>query len=254
MKSPEPQQFVNIERRNKLSREEFSQVIKHLEKRIWKNLKSEALPFRKLSGRKAGSFLTPADAPIPDCQTCGACCTALPCVDVRAIDPTPAENYWNIIIRGQSGAITVNRQLKRDSETGNCLALKGEVGKTVGCGIYENRPEDCRKFDAGSDRCHALRRAYNLEPPLTDAEMMSFMMQVFLKDEPKGAERIVYYTQIQETATAGVFEIEIFLNDETALIIHRFDINEESWLESQFSTLTLAEARNLIASRTQGIN
>ncbi len=174
----------------------------------------------------------------------------MPCVDVKEIDSTPAENYWNITIGGQNDEITVNHQLRRDSETGNCLALKGDVGKTVGCGIYENRPEDCRKFDAGSDRCRALRRAYGIEPPLSDMEMMSFMMQVFLKDDPEGDERVIYHTQIQETEIAGLFEIEIFLNDETALVIHRFNINEESWLESQFSTLTLAEAKNLIASRT----
>lgn len=249
MKNPKPQQFVQIEKRNKLSREEFSQVISSLEKQIWKNLKSEAVPFRKLSGRNARSFLTPIDAPIPDCQTCGACCIALPCVEVKETDTTPAPNYWDITIQGQNGEITVNRQLRRDPETGNCSALKGEIGKLVECGIYENRPDDCRKFDAGSDRCRALRRAYGIEPPLTEMETMSFMIQVFLKDDPEGDERIIYYTQIQETETAGVFEIEIFLNDETALIIHRFNVNEESWLESQFSNLTLAEATNLVASR-----
>lgn len=249
MKSPEPQQFINIERRGKLSREEFSQVIERLEKRIWKNLKTEALPFGKLSGRKAGSILTPPDEQVPDCQTCGVCCIAVPWVDVKAGDLTPAENYWDITTRGQSGEIIVSRQLRRDTETGNCLALKGEIGKSVECGIYENRPDDCRKFEAGSDKCHALRRIYGIEPPLTDMEMMSFMMQLFLKDEPEGDERKVYHTEIDETETIGIFEIKVFFSDKSTLIIHRFNADEESWLESEFSALSLAEAKNLIASR-----
>lgn len=254
MKNPKPQQFVQIERRNKLSREEFSQVIEHLENRIWKNLKSEPIPFRKLSGRKAGSFLTPDSAPIPDCQTCGACCIAVPWVDVKETDATPAESYWDITIRGQNGEVIVTRQLRRDPETGNCLALQGELGKSVECGIYEKRPDDCRMFDAGSDKCHALRRAYQIEPPLTDMETASFMMQIFFKDEPAGDERAIYHTQIQETEIAGVFEIEVFFRDKSALIIHRFNANEEHWLESEFSAMNLAEAKNLITSRMKVIH
>ena len=254
MKPQKPQQFVQIERRNKLSREEFSQVIEHLEGRIWKNLKSEALPFGKLSGRRAGSYLTPSSAPIPDCQTCGACCIAVPWVDVKETDATSAEDYWDITIRGRNGEITVTRQLRRDPETGNCLALKGEAGKSVECGIYQTRPDDCRKFEAGSDKCHALRRAYSIEPPLTDMETASFMMQIFLKDEPEGDERAIYHTQIQETENPGVFEIVIFFRDKSTLIIHHFNADEESWLESEFSALSLAEAKNLIASRIKVIH
>lgn len=254
MKTRKPHQFVQIEKRNKLSREEFSQVIEHLEGRIWTNLKSEALPFGKLSGRRAGSYLTPVDAAIPDCQTCGACCIAVPWVDVKEADATSAEDYWDITIQGQNGEMTVTRQLRRDTETGNCLALKGEAGIWVECGIYETRPDDCRKFEAGSDKCHALRRAYSIEPPLTDMETASFMMQIFLKDEPEGDERAIYHTQIQETETDGVFEIVIFFRDKSTLIVHRFNANEESWLESEFSALSLAEAKNLIASRTKVIH
>ena len=248
MKPETPRQFVQIERRNKLSREEFSEVISNLERLIWKNLKTEALPFRKLSGRRDKSFLMTAFAPLPDCQTCGACCTALPCVDVKEIDSTPAENYWEIVIGGQD-EIVVNRQLKRDLKTGNCLALEGSVGEFVKCGIYESRPDDCRKFEAGSDRCRALRRAYGIEPSLTELETAHFMMRVFLKDEPEGDERVIYHAQIQKTETAGLFEIKVFLNDETVQVIHRFNTFEESWLEGDFSGLTLHEAKNLIASR-----
>ena len=249
MKTRKPEQFVQIERRSKLSREEFNEVMSNLESRIWTNLKTEPLPFKKLSGRRAESFLTPADAPIPDCQTCGACCIALPWVDVKQSDATAEENYWDITVEAQSGETIVSRQLRRDTKTGNCLALRGEAGKRVECGIYEERPDDCRKFEAGSDKCHALRRAYEIEPPLTDMETASFMMRIFLRDDAEGDERAVYHTQIEETETAGVFEIEVFFKDQSALILHRFNADEENWLESEFSALTLAEAKNLIASR-----
>jgi Fe-S-cluster containining protein len=249
MKSEKPKQFVQIERRNKLSRDEFNEVMSNLETRIWKNLKTEPVPFKKLSGRCAESFLTPASAPVPDCQTCGACCIAVPWVDVKLSDETSAENCWDITIEAQNGETIVSRQLRRDAETGNCLALRGEAGKTVECAIYEARPDDCRKFEAGSDKCHALRRAYELEPPLNDMETALFMMQIFLRDDPEGDERAVYHTQIQETETAGEFEIEVYFKDQSAMILHRFNADEESWLESEFSAVTLAEAKNLIASR-----
>jgi hypothetical protein len=127
--------------------------------------------------------------------------------------------------------------------------LKGEAGKRVECGIYENRPDDCRKFEAGSDKCHALRRAYDIEPPLTDIEAASFMMQILMRNDPQGDERAVCHTQINETETAGVFQIEVFFKDKSSLILHRFNAGEENWLESEFSAVTLAEAKNLIASR-----
>lgn len=249
MKTEKPKQFVQIERRNKLSRKEFNEVMSNLENRTWKNLKTEPIPFKKLSGRIKDSFLTAADEPIPDCQTCGACCIAVPWVDVKEADATPEENYWNITIGARNGEAIVSRQLRRDAETGNCLALKGNAGETVECAIYEARPDDCRKFEAGSDKCRALRRAYGFEPPLTDMEIASCMMRIFLKDEPEGDERAIYHTQIRETETAGVFAVEVFFKDKSASVICHFNADEESWLESEFSGMTLAEAKNLIGSR-----
>lgn len=249
MKPEKPKQLVQIERRNKLSRAEFNEVMTNLESRIFEKLKNEPIPLKKLSGRRSESFLTPADATIPDCQTCGVCCFALPWVDVKLADETPQENYWDITIEAQNGERVISRQLRRNAETGNCLALKGEAGSSVECAIYEARPDDCRKFEAGSDKCHALRRAYGIEPALTDMETASFMMQIFLRDDPEADERAVYHTQIEETETAGVFEIEVFFKDQSAQILHRFNADEENWLESEFSAVSLAEAKNLIASR-----
>ena len=40
-----------------------------------------------------------------------------------------------------------------------CAAVEGEVGSTCGCGIYEQRPDACRKFEAGSFLCKEARKA-----------------------------------------------------------------------------------------------
>ena len=50
-----------------------------------------------------------------------------------------------------------------------CHALSGEVGCSVGCKIYENRPSPCREFNPlnpdGSinERCRAAREAFGLD-------------------------------------------------------------------------------------------
>jgi Fe-S-cluster containining protein len=43
-----------------------------------------------------------------------------------------------------------------------CIAFEGEVGGRCGCGIYEQRPDACRKFEAGSSLCLEARRAAGL--------------------------------------------------------------------------------------------
>src|SRR5205085_9638922 len=42
------------------------------------------------------------------------------------------------------------------------------------CEMYELRPRSCRAFEAGSDRCRAVRRAYGLEPPLALSERIEY--------------------------------------------------------------------------------
>lgn len=38
-----------------------------------------------------------------------------------------------------------------------CIALKGELGRDVGCEIHADRPEVCRRFRVGSRACLAAR-------------------------------------------------------------------------------------------------
>jgi Fe-S-cluster containining protein len=43
-----------------------------------------------------------------------------------------------------------------------CSALQGEVGVTVSCAIYRDRPEVCRSCEPGDDACRMARRGWNL--------------------------------------------------------------------------------------------
>jgi Fe-S-cluster containining protein len=51
-----------------------------------------------------------------------------------------------------------------------CVALGGEIGKKVGCTVYEDRPDVCRKYDRVLEngkinpRCAQARKAYGLNP------------------------------------------------------------------------------------------
>ncbi len=50
---------------------------------------------------------------------------------------------------------------------GRCKALEGEVGASVRCGIYDQRPAICREFPPGSDGCRFARKqmGWNLAVP-----------------------------------------------------------------------------------------
>jgi len=51
-----------------------------------------------------------------------------------------------------------------------CTALRGEIGREVGCAIYEFRPSPCREFaplaavGRGDDACNDARRRHGLSP------------------------------------------------------------------------------------------
>ena len=43
-----------------------------------------------------------------------------------------------------------------------CIALRGVVGEQVTCTIYDRRPEFCRDFVPGEERCLLARKARGL--------------------------------------------------------------------------------------------
>jgi Fe-S-cluster containining protein len=43
-----------------------------------------------------------------------------------------------------------------------CCALRGTVGQSVSCSIYQDRPRACQQFQPGSPLCLEARKALNL--------------------------------------------------------------------------------------------
>ncbi len=107
------------------------------------------------------------------CGRCGACCAAFR-VDFHVSE-----------LRDQHGngvpehmAVPVARTLMRmrgtDEESPRCIALTGEVGCSVACAIYADRPSPCRDFapyaalGIGEPACDRARARYGLDPLCSD--------------------------------------------------------------------------------------
>ncbi len=90
-----------------------------------------------------------------DCLRCGACCAPAEdwpaYVEVTRIDAMrlPAEMQGQV----QDGELMT---VRRPGGI-RCVALEGELGVCVSCRIHPLRPDACRRFEQGSDECHAAR-------------------------------------------------------------------------------------------------
>ena len=239
-------QFVQIESRGKFTESEFWQMFSALDSRKWQNLLPSQLPIEDLPTKRAKNFVTPADAPIPDCLTCGACCTFLFAVAVKPTDDVPPETIWNLT--NESGEIIIDSYLKRDAETLFCTFLKSEADGKMPCDIYAQRPQTCRMFEAGSDKCHALRRIYGFEPFLTVQEMFDARQILKAKESAAVSPNTIRDVKIVKVET-GDCEIIAEMQNGASQTIHTFDPNRESWRQFQFCGSTLSQAKELIASR-----
>ena len=104
-----------------------------------------------------------------DCQHCGACCRGL---DVLLDEADTAR----FLLGPQLLALTHLHQvrpgwklrfMRRSADTDTCVALEGPL-TNCRCTIYEQRPDLCRQFEAGSPDCLAARaRVYGDDPPPT---------------------------------------------------------------------------------------
>src|SRR5215204_2673776 len=244
----EKSEFIQITRQNKIPENEFYPMINAMYEQIWQNLLPAQILTDGLTTRRANNVITPPDAPVPDCVTCGACCMAMPCVGVRPSEKVQAEDYWDITVEGASGEIVVDRYLRRDAETFYCTSLEIVNNEKALCRVYEERPQICRDFEAGSDKCHALRRAYGYEPFLSLEEMPEALRK--LENRPvkfSDAERIQSVKFVE--TESGELKISAFLKGGAAKTIHVFNPANETWRQFEFDGLSLAQAANLIASR-----
>lgn len=244
-------ELVQITRRASIAEDEFPLFVNAMYEQVWGNLLPPQILTNDLSNTVAGNIITSPGAPIPDCMTCGACCASFVCVDVAPDNPVSPNDCWDITKRGENGEFTVDRFIKRRETDFSCTALEGRIGEQASCRIYENRPRMCRRFEAGSDRCRAVRRAYGIEPFLGLMEMYEATQKIRAQ-----AEHIVDTERIE---TVNIFEdsetqdlrISVKLKSGAEKIIHAFDPTAETWFQSEFEGLTLAKAEELIINRTR---
>jgi uncharacterized protein len=239
----EKSEFVQITRNAKIAEDEFYPMISAMYEQVWQNLLPPQILTDGLTTRRAGNVITPPNAPIPDCVTCGACCMAMLCVGVRPHENISEEYFWDITVEGKDGEIVVDRFMRRDAETFYCSSLEIVNGEKALCRIYENRPQMCRDFEAGSDKCHALRRAFGYEPFLTLEEMPRAMRKLANKPIKFIPSETIREAKFVETEN-GDLQISASMQ-----IIHIFNPQNETWQQFEFDGLTLRQAADLIVSR-----
>ncbi len=246
----EKSELVQITRRDKIAEDEFLPFVNAMYEQVWGNLLPPQILTFNLSNTVADNIITSADSPIPDCMTCGACCASFVCVDVKPDNPISSKDCWDITKQGENIEFTVDRYIKRKEEDFSCVALEGKIGKEVSCRVYENRPRMCRQFEAGSDRCHAVRRAYNLEPFLSLMEMFEARQKLDALESNIDNERIEAVNINVKSGTQDL-QITVTLKNGSQEIIHEFDPKFETWFQTEFEGLTLAKAEELIINRTR---
>ena len=100
------------------------------------------------------------------CQSCGACCVSF------RVDFHPAELAGGAYAWGEGVPLemtvpvtaSIVRMRGTDGPEPRCVALSGEVGQCVGCGIYDVRPSPCREFDIEHAACKKARQRVGLPP------------------------------------------------------------------------------------------
>jgi uncharacterized protein len=91
-----------------------------------------------------------------NCQTCGACCKGLPVwLDDMEVGHFTSKKTLAKLVVLQSDAFYM-----RQTKSGRCIALKGRIGKSCSCSIYQERPLTCREFEPGSPDCLEAREKY----------------------------------------------------------------------------------------------
>ncbi|MBK9163325.1 MAG: YkgJ family cysteine cluster protein [Acidobacteria bacterium] len=246
----EKAELVQITRKRSIPEDEFYPAINRMYELVWEQLLPPQIETDLLSSRVAKSIVTPPDAEIPDCVECGVCCASLLCVGVRPGEEPDRALTWSVRKSDDDGEWEVDLYVRRDEETLACAQLEGTLGEHATCRIYETRPKMCREFEAGSDRCHALRRAYGIEPFLSLDEMMSARMKLDERDRTPTSPEIITRVAIERSEHERELCIRVSLAGGEERTIHSFDPAAETWRQFEFEGIKLATAEALIAERS----
>lgn len=103
------------------------------------------------------------------CLSCGACCARY----VVAFHWTEADpELGGTVPRDLTETLDPHRLMMRGTRaaTPRCTALRGEIGVSAPCSIYERRPSPCRELQPAwehgspSPQCDRAREAHGLTP------------------------------------------------------------------------------------------
>jgi Fe-S-cluster containining protein len=101
------------------------------------------------------------------CQTCGACCAVYRVTFHRdELDEALAGRVPTGLTEAMGSQVAGMRGTA--AQPPRCVALRGEIGASVACAIYEFRPSPCREFaplaavGRGDEACNDARRRHGL--------------------------------------------------------------------------------------------
>jgi hypothetical protein len=107
----------------------------------------------------------------------------------------------------------------------------------------------CHHFDAGSDRCHAIRRAFGFEPFLSLDEMMTAVEKLDAQSVRSDPSQTIRNAQIRPDTLSGEHVITALMKNGELREIHHYDPQDATWMQFEFDGLTLDQANDLICSR-----
>ncbi len=92
------------------------------------------------------------------CLSCGACCTFFRVSFYWAEAEQMPADYVEHLTPVYSCMKGTNQATPR------CIALQGEVGKSVSCGMYEQRSSSCKEVQIADHQCNKARIAHGMIP------------------------------------------------------------------------------------------
>ncbi|MBI5792951.1 MAG: YkgJ family cysteine cluster protein [Rhodocyclales bacterium] len=103
------------------------------------------------------------------CQSCGACCATYRVSFPRfELDDVPGGAVPEALV--ESAGVQLVCMRGTAAAPARCVALRGAIGQSVSCAIYEFRPSACREFaplaavGRGDEACNDARRRHGLAP------------------------------------------------------------------------------------------
>lgn len=201
--------------------------------------------------------------PVPDCLTCGACCDNYSIVPMSMAESEHLNDYMEVTVDSEPG-IVIDRLINRDWEAGRCKHLRGEIGRDIGCSVYEKRPGVCRVFEAGSDKCHEIRRMYGLEPQLSQEQVARFMPLTAARKINVITNAVCFVDSVsvsfeRSSEEPGAFESKRTIRMKIAAAVdgdienftelHEYDPDQETWLQSDVIGMTVDAAKESIKAR-----